>query len=39
MEDNEKMFEIYYGGKTAEIFSTGKQHLWGIVLARGEGER
>jgi mannose-1-phosphate guanylyltransferase len=39
MEANKRMFEIYYGEKTAKIFLTCKKHLWGIVLAGGDGER
>jgi mannose-1-phosphate guanylyltransferase len=33
------MFEGNYGKSAEEIFLTGKQHLWGIVLAGGEGNR
>ncbi len=33
------MFQGNYDKGIEEIFSTGKQHLWGIVLAGGEGNR
>lgn len=33
------MFEINYGRRADNIFLTGKEHIWGIVLAGGEGNR